>query len=414
MRPIEEEPDRQNHMRQRAEEALRGQPVDLTGMAPEDVQYMLHELQVHQVELRMQNEELRRVQFELEVSRDRYSNLYHFAPTGYCTLNRKGVILEANQTLGALLGVEPDRLIGAPLVRFVDRADRDEVFLHSRRAFADHQRQVSDIKMQKESGDEFYARLESILAPGAENRLMAALSDLTQQKQMERAVLDSTAQREVQHRLLDQREQERQQIAHDLHDGPVQELTGITFALRSLLMREGNAQEMTWAERGTELEDIQSKLQELISDLRNYAGELRPPTLGRFGLEQTIRSHVETFQEKHPDLHVVLELHQVGEKLPETISVALFRIYQQALNNIVKHAQASEVLMRMEKDERQVRLEIQDNGRGFVAPEDWIILARHGHLGLLGMRERAEAIGGKLDVITAPGEGTQIIVIVPL
>jgi signal transduction histidine kinase len=168
------------------------------------------------------------------------------------------------------------------------------------------------------------------------------------------------------------------------------------------------------AETAQELETIQKRLQGLISELRTYAGELRPPTLSKFGLEGTIRSHMETFQEKHPEPHIVLDLHQNSEILSETIGVALFRIYQQALNNIIKHAQASEASVQMEEDQDQVRLIIQDNGQGFVVPEDWINLARHGHLGLLGMRERAEAVGGKFEVTSVPGKGTQIIVTIPL
>jgi len=79
----EPDPNPFDHLRRRAEDALRGQPVDLDGLQHEDIQFLLHELQVHQVELNLQNEELRRVQLELETSRDRYSDLYDFAPAGY-------------------------------------------------------------------------------------------------------------------------------------------------------------------------------------------------------------------------------------------------------------------------------------------------------------------------------------------
>ncbi|HEX9012737.1 MAG TPA: sensor histidine kinase, partial [Anaerolineaceae bacterium] len=238
--------------------------------------------------------------------------------------------------------------------------------------------------------------------------------DITERKRMETAALENTAMRQVQHRLLDQREQERQQIAHDLHDGPVQELTGITFALRTLLMREVSSAGIGQEERDQELEAIQAGLQGLIHELRTYAGELRPPTLARFGLEEAIRSHADAFQANHPSLRLSLQLHRDGEKLPENIELSLFRIYQQALNNILKHAQADQALVRLENDDRKVRIEIRDNGRGFELPDDWLSLARHGHLGLLGMRERAEAVGGKLAVVTGPGEGTDIIVTVPL
>ena len=149
----ESEPNHFDHLRRRAEDALRGQPVDLNGLQHEDIQFLLHELHVHQVELSLQNEELRRVQLELETSRDRYSDLYDFAPAGYCTLSRKGLILEANQTLAVLLGVEREQLVRTSLARFVDRADQDAYYLHRQRAFADRERQVSELQMVRQSGE---------------------------------------------------------------------------------------------------------------------------------------------------------------------------------------------------------------------------------------------------------------------
>jgi len=238
--------------------------------------------------------------------------------------------------------------------------------------------------------------------------LTVASMDVTQQRRVEKAVQESTAQLEVQHRLLDQREQERQQIARDLHDGPVQELTAATFALRGMLMGE------CAPEMARQLEAIQASLQAQIHELREYTGELRPPTLAKFGLEQAIRSHADTFEEKHPDLRIRLEMQQTGEKLPEVTGLALYRIYQQSLANILKHARASEVRVQFEKNEQLVHLSIRDNGRGFELPEDWLNLVRAGHLGLLGMRERAEAVGGTLEVTSQPGQGTHIQVSVPL
>jgi PAS domain S-box-containing protein len=509
---------------------LEGKSVDLEGLNHTDIQYLLHELHVHQVELNMQNDELRRVQLELETSRDQYSDLYNFAPTGYCTLSRKGSILEANQTLAVMLGAEREKLIGAPLSQFVDRAGQDAYHLHRHHIFADGERQVSELQMVRPSGEGLAVRMESVIANGDQNQMRVTLSDITerkrtedalresqerlhvalenapislyttdrelrytwiyhpqfgytledilgkrddellpahqveeitqlkqavlesgigrcqvvqfqlgaetkvqnvtaeplrdkqgevigltvaamdvtQQRQVEDSVRESEFQYEVQHRLLDQREQERQQIARDLHDGPVQELTASTFALRTLLMGTCSP------EMVQQLEAIQASLQAQIHELRNYAGELRPPTLAKFGLEQAIRAHAEIFDEKHPDLHIRLEMHQTGEILPETIGLALFRIYQQALTNALKHAHASEVRVQFEKDEHQAKLEVRDDGQGFEVPNDWLILVREGHLGLLGMRERAEAVGARLVVTSQPGHGTQIRVILPL
>ncbi|MGE5222542.1 MAG: ATP-binding protein [Omnitrophica WOR_2 bacterium] len=202
MRHPEEEREHLNLLRRQAEEALRGQPVDLKDLAPEEIQSLLHELQVHQVELTLQNEELRRIQLELETSLDRYSDLYNFAPAGYCTLNRKGRILEANQTLAALLGVEREKLVHKLFSQFVDRDSQDEYYLHRRRTFAEGRRQVSEIRMVKQAGEVLDIRLESVVAHGDETRITVMISDITDRKRAEQALRQA-------HDELEQRVQER-------------------------------------------------------------------------------------------------------------------------------------------------------------------------------------------------------------
>jgi signal transduction histidine kinase len=147
--------------------------------------------------------------------------------------------------------------------------------------------------------------------------------------------------------------------------------------------------------------------------LRTFTQELRPPTLARFGLEKAIHAHLENFQEKNPQLTVHFETRQDAKLIPDPTRVAVFRIYQEALTNIVKHSQASLVDIHLEKDESQLIMTIEDNGNGFVPPTDWLAMAREGHLGLVGMRERAEAIHGSLDVESQPGSGTKIRLTVP-
>lgn len=133
-----------------------------------------------------------------------------------------------------------------------------------------------------------------------------------------------------------------------------------------------------------------------------------------FGLEKAILSHVEQFRTEHPEIKIRLNLEPDGQRLPERVRLALFRIYQQAIANIIRHAQASKVQIRFNLDEHSARLEIEDNGRGFDVPERLVGLVRKGHLGLVGAAERAEAIGGKLTISSQPGKGTTIQVEVNL
>jgi signal transduction histidine kinase len=269
---------------------------------------------------------------------------------------------------------------------------------------------VERVVRRKDTGKQWTGLFSTRPILDSRGELMISLVtavDISNLRHTQREFIAAQAWMDVQHRLIGQRELERLQIARDLHDGPVQELTGATFTLRGILM-EGCSPELA-----EQLEALQQTLQDQISDLRGYAGELRPPTLTKFGLVKAIQSHMEIFQEKHHGLLLHFKDAWIGEKLPEEKGIALFRVYQETLTNIVKHAQATEVAVELFDKDRKAILTIQDNGTGFQLPQDWLTLARNGHLGLVGMRERVEAIGGRLEIDSHPGKGTVIRVEVP-
>jgi len=205
---------------------------------------------------------------------------------------------------------------------------------------------------------------------------------------------------EVQRRLLDRAEAERRELARELHDGPMQELYGVIFAI-------GAVQD----EQASEIKD---KLLEIVSALRSISRELRPPALAPHGLQKAIQSHLEALQENYPTIEMNSNLMADGQTLPEQVRVVLFRIYQVSITNVIRHAQANMVDVRLLLDDRKVTLEVQDNGCGFSVPDRWIELARQGHLGLVGAAERAEAVGGKLQVESEIGKGSLIRVIAPI
>ncbi len=126
-------------LRRRAEKVLRKkvaqQQLDLNQMSPEDLRGAVHELQVHQVELELQNEELQRAQLALDQARAHYFDLYDLAPIGYCTLNAKGLVSEANQTVAALLDVAQAELLERPLSHFILKEDQDIYYLFSKSLF---------------------------------------------------------------------------------------------------------------------------------------------------------------------------------------------------------------------------------------------------------------------------------------
>ncbi len=160
------------------------------------------------------------------------------------------------------------------------------------------------------------------------------------------------------------------------------------------------------------IEQIREDVKRQVKELREVCNELRPPLLAQFGLGKAIVSHAASFEEKHPGLKIILDLPEDDEKLletlPENITLALYRIYQEALNNVVHHAQAGQVAVHLSRAGARIVFEIHDNGKGFHPSDDWVELARGDHFGLVGMKERAEAVGGSFKVFSQPGDGATI------
>ncbi len=175
-------------LRRRAEEKAPTDdvPVQKT-LSPKEAGRLLHELQVHQIELEMQNEELRRAQGELEASRARYFDLFDLAPVGYFTLSEQGLILEANLTAAGLLGVERRDLVKKPLTRFILPEDQDIYYRHRKQLFETGTPQVYDLRVLRADADPFWARLETTEAQDADGASVcrAVVSDITASKQAE-------------------------------------------------------------------------------------------------------------------------------------------------------------------------------------------------------------------------------------
>jgi PAS domain S-box-containing protein len=174
-------------LRRNAEDRLRSQ-MDLPDeISAEDARRLIHELRVHQIELEMQNDELRRSQIQLEESRMRYADLYDFAPVGYLTFNREGLIVGANLTAAKQLGKERARILETPFFLNVFGKDRDAFHLHLAKVFKTGERQTCEVRLASGIGEEFYARLDSIFIEDASGKGLArtSITDITDRKQAE-------------------------------------------------------------------------------------------------------------------------------------------------------------------------------------------------------------------------------------
>src|SRR5208337_1883277 len=134
-------------LRTRAEESLKSEPDRPGDTCLEEANSLIHELRVHQIELEMQNEELRRIQNDLEISHSRYADLYDFAPVGYLTLNRHGQIVDLNLTAARQLGIERGCLINKHFQHFVSQPDRKEFLSHLNAIFDNRERQITEVRL---------------------------------------------------------------------------------------------------------------------------------------------------------------------------------------------------------------------------------------------------------------------------
>jgi PAS domain S-box-containing protein len=182
-------------LRQKAEALAREQaartPEDSAALSPEEIRKTLHELRVHQIELEMQNEELRTAQTEIEAGRARYFDLYDLAPVGYATVSEKGLILEANLTAATLLSVNRGALVKQPISRFILKEDEDIYYLHRKKLFETGEPQECELRLVKPDGARFWAHLTATTAQAEDGAPVCrcVLSDITTRKLAEESLV---------------------------------------------------------------------------------------------------------------------------------------------------------------------------------------------------------------------------------
>ena len=242
---------------------------------------------------------------------------------------------------------------------------------------------------------------------GAIQGAVGVFQDITQRKFSEDRMQKHARDMEVSHYLTQFRDREHLNIAHELHDGPLQELIGLSFRMAELLrMTETGALQ-------DGLRGMSAQTHKLIRDIRGFCNDMRPPVLGRFGIDRALRSYAEKFEADHPAIQLQLDL-ETDPHLPVEVRIVLFRIFKELMTNIARHAQANRVRVILRFDARNACLTVEDDGQGFTPPLEWVDLARQGHLGLVGVQERAAAVEGNVLLSSMPGEGTRVEVTIPL
>jgi signal transduction histidine kinase len=228
--------------------------------------------------------------------------------------------------------------------------------------------------------------------------------NITQSKEAEMEVRHSKAQlRELSSHIQDVREQERIAIAREVHDDMGSTLTAIKLDIAWLAGRLSGSP--AFAEKARSIEMLVDKC---TAAAGNISRSLRPSVLDTFGIVAAIEMESDEFEQR-TGISCVFEHGTVIADVPPDISIALFRIFQETLANITKHAQANEVEVHMQERNGGIELTVQDNGRGLTEADR----AKPRSFGLRGIRERVEYFGGAVDIESGSGRGTRIRVFIP-
>jgi PAS domain S-box-containing protein len=413
---------------------------------------LLHELQVHQVELEMQNAELQETRDRMEVLLEKYTDLYDFAPVGYLSLDEQGKILEVNLSGATLLGGARARLINRRLPAFVTPTNRPVFLAFLKRVFAGDGKQVCEATLLREDGTSFWADFHgssaiSVIGPGKWCRVV--VSDITVLKRAEEAqrradateasikelrqeiarrkVMEESLRKSEQHqsrmlvqsRLLQEQlrnlsrqvlhaqEEERKRISRELHDVIAQTLTGINLRLAALKKAAGGNPK----DFDRHLARTQQLVEKSVNIVHEFARELRPAVLDDLGLIPALHSFMKNFTAQ-TGIHAHLTAFTEVEKLEISQRTVLFRVAQEALTNVNRHAKASRVEVSIQKISDGICMKINDDGKSFSV-EQALHASTGKRLGLLGMRERLEMVGGTFRVESVPGKGTTTIAQIP-
>jgi PAS domain S-box-containing protein len=230
--------------------------------------------------------------------------------------------------------------------------------------------------------------------------------EITERKRIEEDLKSSYEQiRSLSEHLTTVREQERKHIAREIHDELGQELTVLKMDVGSLVKKLPLTDDIM-RER---LASFSALIDNIAQSVRRIASELRPSLLDDLGLSAAIAWHLEEF-EKHSGIKAHFTEPKEEWILPDPVKINLFRIVQEATTNIGRHSKATEVRVNLERNDHSIALQVFDNGVGFHTETVY----KGNTLGILGMRERASIVGGKLEIKTTPGNGTGIFVSVPL
>ncbi len=389
--------------RVRAEEGLRQAHDQLE----EKVKERTAELVAVNEQMRRQIEERKRAEKALRESEKQYRTLVETMNDGLAVQNENGVITYVNERLCEMMGYSRDEMIGQLAASFSDKTNLGilKEQMAKRRQGIDEPYEIS---WTGKGGQQVFTIVSPkpfFDADGDFKGSFAVITDITERKQAEDELKRSeTELKLLSSQLLTAEEDERKRIAGELHDGIGQTLVSAKYALEKKLKQMGEGPPPA----GLSVEEIVSIIRNGIEEVRTISMNLRPAALDSLGILATINWFCSEFENIHSGIRVEKLVDIREDEVPGPLKIVLYRILQEAMNNVTKHSSADVVRLSLRKTGDAIELVIDDNGEGFDLNEVLSAEKAPRGFGISSMRRRVELSGGALSVESAKGKGTTV------
>jgi PAS domain S-box-containing protein len=343
---------------------------------------------------------------ELASREKRFRSLIEESSDVVALVDHKGAFSYVSPSMTRVLGYEPDELIGRDALALIHPLDLDSIkqlledILHEPSRIA-----AAEVRYKGKNGSWRWIEGvgKNLLEDPAVSAIVVNFRDITDRK-----VADEML-RELPIRIINAQESERRRVARDLHDSVNQILSSVKFRLEGV---EERTQRKEKALRDV-VASAKASLEKAMHEVRRISQNLRPSELDDLGVIPAVRSMCEEFEEM-AKVDVDLKFLRFPKKLSPEIEVTLYRIIQEALSNVAKHAEATRLVIRCEKDHSRLTLKIKDNGKGFDQHDLAAHPSKNSGMGLLNMKERAAYVGGTVSVHSSLKGGMEIDVQLPL
>ncbi|NPU83103.1 MAG: PAS domain S-box protein [Syntrophaceae bacterium] len=347
----------------------------------------------------------KRAERELQESEEKYRTVVENSIAGI-NVHQNGIFRYVNQRLIDMLGYDsPDEIVGRQFWEVIHPADRDMVKKRGikRQKISFSPAQYIFRALQKDGSIIWVELWASPAIYQGRPAVVAIVIDITSRKEAEEKI------HLLSRRLIDVMEEESRRLAADLHDEFGQSLTSLHFGLEALETSLGDS----GGDSKERCRTLVRRVEQLADQVRKTTARLRPDVLDHMGLIPTLEWHIQDFLSHREGLDIQFQATGFKRRLGGAAEIVLYRIFQESLTNIAKHAQAKNVKILLTHSHPKTILVIRDDGVGFVTAEEGLPGGRPRGIGLLSMQERVASLGGTIDITSAPGRGTTVRVEIP-